>query len=89
MINKNPDTAYQIFWTKKFQNNYYDKLIDTNVSKVAEKILKEEQQEEEREKSFVYVLEDYQREKYQRRRMAKKLQNMRARTLAELKIFKR
>ena len=84
----NPDAVYQVFWTKKFQNNFYDNLMDNQISKVAERIQKEEMQDDLKEKQFIYYLEDYQREKYQRRRIIKKMQNMRIKNLAEIKAFK-
>ena len=31
--NKTKDEAYQVLWTKKFQNNFYDNLIDNQSSK--------------------------------------------------------
>ena len=86
---KNTDGAYQIFWSKKFQTNYYDGLINNEISKVAERIAEDEEKQKSKDQSLLYIMDDHQREKYLRRKMYRQQQNARLRTLAELRIFKR
>jgi DNA integrity scanning protein DisA with diadenylate cyclase activity len=51
-------------------------------------ITNKEEKENERDKIFMDVLEDYQRDKYLRRRLHRKRINARIKALAEIKMFK-
>ena len=80
---------YQVYWSKEFQNNFYENLVDNQTSKLAEKIKKEEKQNNEREKQYINNIDSsHRREKYQRRWILKNMQNSRVKNLAEIKTFK-
>ena len=86
---KDPSAAYHMLMSKKCQNNYYQGLINDQTSKIADQIMEQEKKDDERDTAMMYILEDYQREKFMRRKLHRQMVNSRIKNLAEIKMFKR